>query len=246
MGPRVTNETVAIGVVTESLDRLSRGTNKSGQSGDPKTDLERLRAAIYATRGDQYKDLSQILHDHLFSKHPFTPIAYKEDLDRLWFDYRSEELMFVPSTHKPREVYAQGLIKAINESLTSGESDPSPINSYWLANSNNFELLVFRKPRFRDGFDVAEQEPQYSFKQDDPDVVTLLICTPPATYSRDRNAMAACMVWGTKYVADGVAIAQETRFIEGGAEAEDPFAHGELNTARVCTHLMAGGVGKPK
>lgn len=124
------NDSVAKGPVTVCLDRMSIAA-------DARPRLEALRSAI-AALAQGYQGLEGAFAQYLFPGF-FTAdlIAQLSDyLGRNWF---SEATGWWPAFQPIAPIYATGLLHTLNLSLAP--KSPLPIDSYWILNHHEVELI---------------------------------------------------------------------------------------------------------
>jgi hypothetical protein len=140
------NDSVAKGPVTICLDQMSVQANARAR-------LEALRQAVAALAPNNFQGLegafAQYLFPGFFSPAQITSIT--SYLGQYWFN---EATGWWPAFQPIAPIYATGLLTTLNLSLAP--KDPLPIDSYWILNHSQVELINLAAARH----------------------VTLLICTP--------------------------------------------------------------------
>jgi hypothetical protein len=126
------NDSVAKGPVTVCLDQISIRT-------DARSRLEALRQAIIALAPGGYRGLegafAQYLFPGFFNANQIARLS--EYLGRYWF---SEATGWWPQFQPIAPIYATGLLHTLNTSLAR-KGDPLPIDSYWILNHHQVEML---------------------------------------------------------------------------------------------------------
>jgi hypothetical protein len=126
------NDSVAKGPVTICLDQISIRA-------DARSRLEALRQAIIALEPAGYGRLegafAQYLFPGFFNADQIARLS--EYLGRYWF---SEATGCWPEFQPIAPIYATGLLQTLNTSLAL-QGDPLPIDSYWILNHHQVEML---------------------------------------------------------------------------------------------------------
>ncbi|GAB4226480.1 MAG: hypothetical protein Kow0032_04160 [Methyloligellaceae bacterium] len=171
MGFRGKDESVSKGPVVRALEEISRGK-------DAKARLEALRAGILAAAEKDFAGLGEVFRENLLRHWSAVDAKGPDLINRMaaylaqnWF---SEELN--DFGHKTAEIYARGILSAIDASLRGGDP-PLPIDSVWIVNHERVEMVVLERP----------------------DLILLLILTPETDDKRyeGEDPRAACDAWVT-------------------------------------------------
>jgi len=131
----------AKGPITYCLDQISVGPNA-------RQAMERLKKAIEGLEGIGYHGLEKAFEIHLTQ--PVYADATRSSrvtayLTKHWFDASSPDAYF-PEFQPIAEIYATGVIKALEESL-KGKPDPIPIDAWWILDYPDVELMTLVSPR---------------------------------------------------------------------------------------------------
>lgn len=137
MGGLAPNAPAIKGAACQALDALSTDRTK----------LEILRSALGAIKAASYQGLENVLGQHLLpakfdAAETAKIVAHLRDC---WFNVNSPKYFF-PGTQSTAEIYGQGLTQTLILSL-SGSGTPLPIDSWWLLDHTQVELLNFKTPR---------------------------------------------------------------------------------------------------
>ncbi len=123
----------AKGWVPYSLDQCSKGRGARAR-------LEGLNRAI-ASLGPNYQRLADVFNDHLLARiFPDAGLRARivAHLRTHWFDPSSSEAYF--PNQKVAEIYAQGVVKAVDLSLKGRR--PVPINTWWIVDFHEVNRQV--------------------------------------------------------------------------------------------------------
>lgn len=146
------NVPVAKGPVTYCLDELSTRVNPRK---DARPRLVKLRKEIIGLKKVEFRGLEKVLAEHLLAhiyrdpKKPDKPDQEKikkvtEYLESYWFN---EKTGAWPHFQPIAPIYANGLLKTLNASLSSRNRPPIPIDSYWTVGHSCVELVTLVSPR---------------------------------------------------------------------------------------------------
>jgi hypothetical protein len=131
-------DSVAKGPVTRCLDDLSVRP-------DARERLVALRQGIIGLRDQSYRGLEGVFATHLFPGFYNAPQTehITRYLETNWF---SQATGWWPAFQPIAPIYAIGLLQTLALSL-SGEGTPRPIDSYWIIDHDQVELINLANPR---------------------------------------------------------------------------------------------------
>lgn len=150
MGEFAPSHSYAKGPVFVGLDAMSVHMNARSLLGQ-------LATGIDARRSSNYSDLDQVFAQFIFTPLGMTQALRPEALAYLhstWYDASSKDNFF-PDDQPIGPIIGKGFLKTIEISL-KGTTAPVPIDSWWLMDHTDFEVINFVSPQ----------------------QVTMLVCTP--------------------------------------------------------------------
>ena len=150
MGEFAPSHSYAKGPVFVGLDAMSVHS-------DARNMLMQLAAAIAAKKSTHYNRLDQTFAQFIFTPMGMTDALKPDALAYLyttWYDASSSENFF-PHYQPIGPIIGEGFLKTIEISL-KGTKAPLPIDSWWLMDHTDFEVVNFVSPQ----------------------QVTMLVCTP--------------------------------------------------------------------
>lgn len=140
----------AKGPVTYCLDQLSEGSNLQSKGKSARDHLVELRDAIVKLgKGNlDFSGLEDVFAEHLLN-YIYTDKGkvdkIRQYLKTYWFD---EDSGWWPHFQPVSAIYANGLLKALNESLKTPETQPPiPIDSYWIIGHTTVEVVTLANQR---------------------------------------------------------------------------------------------------